>query len=222
VAVATSLAARWVACTVALLVLSSAPAAAQVASQGRGQLTFSLGQGAGPVGNIAGDVVNQSRTESGGTLRGFGFRILAGYQFADFLSFEAGVTHTGPLRSRATYLGTDQVVADTSLSAIEADLVGRVPFAPSGRIDLTLGAVRTGLRTTLATVAGTALPLGQQSTVDARRFGVTIGADVEWRLSEETSLIAGYHAYPGVGSRRAVGSANGTMSLIAAGLHFEF
>jgi len=222
VAVATSLAARWIPCALTLLALASAPAAAQVASQGRGQLTFTLGEGAGPVGNIAGDVVDQSRAAHEGTLRGFGFRLLAGYQYADFFSFEAGVMHVGPLRSRAGYLGTDQVVAEASLSAVEADLVGRVPFAPDGRIDLTLGAAGTALRTTLATVAGSALPIGQRSTVDERRLGVTIGADVEWRLSDDVSLLAGYHAYPGVGSHRVIGSGNGTMSLIAAGVHFEF
>jgi len=205
-----------------LLLVAALPATAQVSSQGRGQLTFMLGQGSAPVGGIATDVVDQTRGSPESTLKHLGFRIVGGYQFADYVSAEAGVTHLGPFRGRAPYLGTDQVLAETSLAAIEADLVGRLPFAPDFRLDFVLGAVAERLETQISTINGSALPFGQRTTVDAHHIGVTVGADLEWRLSDHTSLIAGYHAYPGVGSSRLVGSANGTLSLVAAGVHFEF
>lgn len=221
--VAEYLAARWFYCALALLVFAiPAPAQAQAASQGTGQLTFSLGRGSGPIGNIASDVLNQSRAAPSSALHAFGFRLGAGYQFADFVSFDVGITSVGSFRSRTTYLATDKLVADSKLTALETILVGRVPVAPNARIDLSLGAVLTSLATTLSTVSGSALPVGQQNPIDVRKIGVTFGADLEWRIGEHTSLIAGYHAYPGVGSKRVIGSASGTFSLIAGGIHFEF
>jgi hypothetical protein len=112
--------------------------------------------------------------------------------------------------------------AQTSFNAVEADVVAKIPFAPIARLDLTLGAVDTSLDTTLSTLYGSAIPLSQENPIDSRHVGITIGADVELRLSSNTSLIAGYHIYPDVGSTRLVGSANGTMSLLAVGVHFEF
>ena len=207
----------------ALALLSwTATAQAQVASQGRGNLTLIVGQGTAPVGGIPSDVVDQGRVAPRSDLKHIGFRVVGGYQFADFLSFEAGVTHIGMFSSQAAYLGSDQVVAQTSFDAIEANLVGKFPFAPNARLDLTLGAVETGLNTSLSTALGSALPITQRDPVNVKHFGITVGADLEWRLTAHTSLIAGYHAYPDVGSSRIVGSANGMVSLIAGGLHFEF
>ena len=200
----------------------SMPAAAQVSSQGRGQLTLMVGQGSGPIGGIASDVVNQSRTGPDSNMKHLGFRIVGGYQFADYASFEAGITHVGSFHSQASYLGTDQVQVATSFDAIEADVVGRVPFAPIARLDLTLGAVETGLNTSLSTASGSSLPAAQENPVNSKHFGVTVGIDLEVRLSNHTSLVAGLHAYPGVGSSRLIGSASGTVSLIGAGVHFEF
>jgi hypothetical protein len=195
---------------------------AQVVSQGRGQLTFMVGQGSAPAGGTATDVVAQERVGPETDLKHLGFRVVGGYQFADYVSAEAGVTHLGPFRARAAYLGTDQLLAETALTAIEANLVGKIPVAPVARVDLTLGIVAERLETQLSTVYGSTLPVGQQTPVDAHHFGVTLGADLEWRLTEHTSLIAGYHAYPGVGSSRLVGSANGILSLFGGGVHFEF
>jgi Outer membrane protein beta-barrel domain len=195
---------------------------AQVSSQGRGQLTFMVGQGSGPLGGIANDVVDQSHTASESTLKHVGFRFTGGYQFADYFSAEAGITHLGPFRSRAPYLSADEVLAEASLVAIEGDLIGRLPFAPNFRLDLTLGAVAERLETQISTTYGSSLPAGQRAPVDSHHFGVTVGADLEWRITENTSLMVGYHAYPEVGSSNLIGSAKGTLSLTAAGVHFEF
>jgi hypothetical protein len=203
------------------LLFTATSVQAQVSSQGRGQLTFSLGQGSGQLGGLATDVVEQSRAP-GTTLKHFGFRIAGGYQFADFVSAEGGITHLGPFRSRSPYLSTDEVIAEASLVAIEANLIGRVPVATNFRIDLTLGAIAERLETLISTASGSALPPGQRSTVDSHHLGVTLGADLEWRLTENTSLMLGYHAYPDVGSNNLIGSAKVTLSLIALGVHFEF
>ena len=213
---------RWRLIVAFLLIAGTSVAQAQVTSQGRGQLTFTVGQGSGPLAGIATDVVNGERSGSEGSLKHLGFRITGGYQFADYFSFEAGVTHSGTFSSQAPYLGTDQMQAQTSFNAVEGDLVGKVPFAPVARLDLTLGAVETSLNTSLSTLYGSAISLSQENPINVKHFGFTVGADVELRLSVNTSLIAGYHAYPGVGSSRLVGSASGTMSLLAAGVHFEF
>ena len=206
----------------ATLLLLTASVQAQVSSQGRGQLTFALGQGSAPFGAIANDVVDQSHTASDITVRHVGFRVVGGYQFADYVSAEAGITHVGPFRSRAPYLSTDEVIAEATMLAIEADLVGRLPFTPNFRVDLTLGAVTERIETQLSTSFGSALPPGQPAPVDSHHFGITLGADVEWRLTPVTSFMVGYHAYPDVGSNNLIGSAKGTLSLIAAGVHFEF
>jgi Outer membrane protein beta-barrel domain len=217
----TRLALCWHLAAGAGLLFTASSVQAQVSSQGRGQLTFALGQASGPLGGLATDVVDQSRSP-GATLKHTGFRIAGGYQFADFISAEAGITHLGPFRSRSPYLSTDEVIAEASLVAIEANLVGRVPLATSFRIDLTLGAIAERLETLISTASGSALPPGQRSTVDSHHLGITVGADLEWRLTENTSLMIGYHAYPDVGSNNLIGSAKATLSLIAAGVHFEF
>ena len=116
----------------------------------------------------------------------------------------------------------DLQIPDPLAHAIEATVVGRVPLARDARLDVLIGVARTALNTTLSTLAGSSLPSAQPDPVDVRRFGATFGADAEWRLSEHTSLIIGYHAYPGVGSSRLVGTGNGTMTLLAGGVHFEF
>ena len=213
---------RWHLIIAILLLAGTTVAQAQVTSQGRGQLTLTVGQGSGPLAGIATDVVDGYRSGSEGSLKHLGFRITGGYQFADFFSFEAGITHSGTFSSQAPYLVTDQMQAQTSFDAVEADLVGKIPFAPIARLDLTFGAVGTGLNTTLSTANGSAIPAAQENPLNSKHFGITVGADVELRLSANTSLIAGYHAYPGVGSTRLVGSASGTMSMLAAGVHFEF
>lgn len=206
----------------AALLVAAASAHAQASSQGRGQLSFMVGQGSAPIGGIASDVVNQNHSAPESTLRHLGFRLVGGYQFAEYFSAEAGVTHLGRFSSRAPYLSADEVVAETSLVALEADLLGRLPIAPNLRLDLVLGAVAEGLETQLSTAHGSALPAGQRSLVDTNHLGVTFGADLEWRLTENTSLIFGYHAFPNVGSDTLIGSAKGTLSLIAGGVHVEF
>jgi len=209
--------------TATLLALGiSMPVRAQVVSQGRGQLTFMVGQGSGPLGAIASDIVDQHHTTGQTNQKHAGFRIMGGYQFADHVSFEAGITHLGTFVSQVPYLTSDQLLAQTNFDAIEANLVGKIPFAPDARLDVTVGAVRTALSTSISTLAYSALPSAQANPVNVRHYGVDLAADVEWRLSERTSLIVGYHAYPGVGSSRLIGSANGTMSIIAGGIHFEF
>lgn len=212
---------QWAA-VLLLAALAGAPARAQVASQGRGQLTFMLGQGSAPVGRIATDVVNQNRASGQSDVKHLGFRLLSGYQFADYLAAAAGVTRLGAFRARETYLGTDAVVAETNFTAIEANLIGRVPLAANWRVDLTLGLAAERLETRLSTKNGASLPSGQSTLVAPHHFGVTLGADLEWRLSERTSLLAGYHAYPSVGSSRRIGSANGTLTLAGVGVNFEF
>jgi hypothetical protein len=205
-----------------VLLLAATSVQAQVSSQGRGQLTFMVGQGSGPMGGIASDVVDQSHTAPENSLKHMGFRFVGGYQFADFFSAEAGITHVGPLRSRAPYLAADEVVAEASLVAVEADLLARLPFARNFRLDLTFGAVAERLETQLYTTYGSLLPVGQPATVDVHQFGITVGADLEWRFTDNTSFMLGYHAYPDVGSDTRIGSAKGTLSLIAGGVHFEF
>jgi hypothetical protein len=213
---------RWYHIIALVLFAGTTVAQAQVSSQGRGQLTFTVGQGSGPLAGIASDVVNDNRSGPEGNLKHLGFRVTGGYQFADYFSFEAGLTHSGTFSSQAPYLLTDQLQAQTTFNVVEADVVGKIPFAPIVRLDLTLGAAETSLDTSLSTFYGSAIPLSQENPVNVRHLGITIGADIELRLSANSSLIAGYHAYPGVGSSRLVGSASGTMSMIAGGVHFEF
>ena len=197
------------------------PCHAQVESQGHGELSLTFGQGSAPVGEIATDVVTQQRAASHSRLSQLAYRIVGGYQFADYVSAEAGLTHLGPLRSRASYAGTThEVTAEAVFEAIEAVVVGHLPFAGSGRVDLSLGLVAGGLATQLTTAYG--LPAGQRNRINAHQLGLTTGADVEWRLGESIALIVGYHLYPDVGSKRLIGSSNGTLSVIAGGIHVEF
>ena len=206
----------------ALMLGGIAPAHAQAVSEGRGQLTLMIGQGSGPLGGIASDVVQQNQSATRSELKHFSFRLVGGYQFAKFFSAEVGVTHMGPFKSHSPYLVYDELTAETSFVAIEANLVGKLPLAAIARIDFTLGAAASGLDTTLVTASGSAVPPGQENPIHSRHLGFTAGADFEVRLGDHSSLIAGYHVYPGVGSSHTVGSANGTMSLIGVGAHFEF
>ncbi|MBS0394413.1 MAG: outer membrane beta-barrel protein [Proteobacteria bacterium] len=195
---------------------------AQVVSEGRGSLSLLVGEGSAPLGAVATDVVAGSRSGSEPTIHHAGYRITGGYQFATYVAFEAGIAHIGTFDRRAAYAAGDQLEAQTDFNAIETDLVAKWPFAQYARLDVQVGAAVTGLRTTLSTVSGSALPAGQQNPVNSKHLGAALGADLELRLSEHTSLLAGYHAYPLVGSSRLVGSASGTLSLLAAGVHFEF
>lgn len=204
------------------IVLASYPVHAQVVSEGRGELTLTIGEGSGPLGGIPADVVAGQRTGSTETLRHLGFRFVAGYQFATHWGFAAGVTHAGHFVSDVAYGNADRLSASTTFDAIEADLVAKLPIAPVVRVDLTAGLAATGLKTNLATVLGSALPLTQPAAENSKHLNLTGGVDVELRISDHIAAIVGAHAYPHVGSSRLVGSASGTVSLLAAGVHFEF
>lgn len=204
-----------------LLAAAATPAAAQVTSQGRASMTFTLGQGTGPTGGIAADIVNDNRNAPDNNVHATAFRIGGGYQFADYGAAEVALTHIGTLRSRASFGVTDTLVAQTQFDAVEADIVGRIPLAASFRVDLSVGAAITGLKTTLRTEQGSALP-PLPGTLNARRAGLAVGADVEWRLGQSASLIAGYHLFSHVGSSKIVGLASGTMMVLAGGVRIEF
>ena len=198
------------------------PAAAQVASLGKGLLTIEVGQGSAPVGGIASQVASPGASAARDTRHGTAFRFLAGYQFAEQLSVEVGVGHLGTFHSSAAYNGTDVLSAEDSLLVIEGDLVGHFPLTPNTRIDLTIGLAESALKTTLTTRNGSALASDQPATDNVRRFGPTAGVDFEWRLGDVTSVIVGYHLYPRVGSPTLRDSAFGTAKAILAGLKFEF
>jgi outer membrane protein with beta-barrel domain len=206
---------------VALLALSVA-AQAQVASERKGLLTLELGQGAAPVGGIAGQVAGSSTAASRDVRHAFAFRFMAGYQFAEQLSVEVGVGRIGAMNSSAPYAVGDTVTAAASLVIVEADLIGHIPLTPGTRVDLTIGATDTALLTSLSTQNGSALPAGQSSTDNVRRFGATAAIDLEWRLGDVTSLIVGYHVYARVGSPLLRDSASGTAKAILGGFKFEF
>lgn len=208
--------------TALLLMTASTSAIAQVTSQGRAQLTIEIGQASGPLRDIATEVVNGERNRAEARAKHLGFRISGGYQFDDHLSLEAGVTQGGTFTSRAPYLAADQVQAQTTFEAIDLCLIGKFPLAPVVRLNLALGAAVTGLKTRLSTMNGSALPANQENPINSKHLGGTVGADLELRLTGTFSLSAGYHAYPGVGSSHLVGSAGGTMSLLAVGVHVEF
>lgn len=212
---------RMLAPWLALLAATAMPATAQVTSQGRGSMTFTLGQGSGPTGGIAADIVAGNRNAPDTKVHATTFRIGGGYQFADYGAAEVALTHMGTLRSRAPFAGTDTLVAETQFDAVEADLVGRIPLASSFRVDLSIGAALTGLKTTLKTQQGSALP-PEPGTLNARRAGLAAGVDAEWRLGPSVSLIAGYHLFSHVGSSKVVGLASGNMTLIAGGIRIEF
>ena len=117
----------------ALMLIGTAPAHAQAVSEGRGQLTLMVGQGSGPLGGIASDVVQQNQSATRGELKHFSFRLVGGYQFAKFFSAEVGVTHMGPFKSHSPYLVYDELTAETNFVAIEANLVGKLPLAAIAR-----------------------------------------------------------------------------------------
>jgi hypothetical protein len=150
------------------------------------------------------------------------FRLLAGYHFSEYFSVMAGVSHMGTLKSRAAYAQGDTLRADTSLNVLEADLVGHLPFASRGRVDFSAGLTETALHTTVSTAAGSALPVGEDGDQNVRRLGATAGLDVEWRLTDITSLLLGYHVYPRVGSSKLRDSASGSPGMLLAGVQFEF
>lgn len=206
-------------------VLLPAGAEAQVVSQGRGTLTMLVGQGSSPVGGIATEVADQTRAPMA-TQHSVGWRVMGGYNFADFFAFEAGVARIGYAKSSAPYTPSagvnDQVDADTALNVIEANLVGRAPVARGLRLDFSLGLAETSLDSTLSTKLGSSLPYGQSNPVHARHFGYDAGVDAEWMLSEHVSALLGYHAYPQAGSSSMVGSTKGTFSLLGVGMHMEF
>ncbi len=213
------------------LAVASLPAAAQVTSQGRASIVFMAGQGSGPTGGIAADVVAASGLVPGAhpapdsRVRATAFRIGGGYQFADYMAAEVSLTHIGTLRSRAVYTATpagpDTLVAETEFDAVEAVLAGRITVSSDFRVDLSAGIATTGLRTTLRTELGSALP-AEPGTLNARRTGLAAGVDAEWRLGHSASLIAGYHLFSHVGSSQIVGLASGNMTLVAGGVRIEF
>ena len=213
------------------LAVTAMPAAAQVTSQGRASIVFMVGQGSGPTGGIAADIVAASGLVPGAQpapdsrVRATSFRFGGGYQFADHMAAELALTHIGTLRSRAPYTATatgrDTLVAETEFDAIEADLAGRITVSSDFRVDLSAGIAITGLKTTLRTELGSALP-PEPGTLNARRTGLAAGIDAEWRLGNSASLIAGYHLFSHVGSSQIVGLASGNMTLIAGGVRIEF
>ena len=221
---------RWPAAVIALSVALlggglSGEVQAQVVSQGRGTLTLMVGRGGGPVGAVASEVANGTE-EPKITQRSVGWRVAGGYNFADFVGFEAAISRIGYLKNQASYQPaanfSDQLHAATALNVVEANLVGRLPLTSGLRLDFTLGAAETSLDTTLSTQLGSSLPTGQANPIHVRRFGYDAGADAEWMLSDHLSALLGYHVYPNVGSNHTLGSANGTFSLVALGLHIEF
>ena len=200
--------------------LSSPVAGAQVASEGKGTLTLQVGEGYLAVGGIANQVAGLPA--DGSTLHATSFRFLAGYHFAEHLSFDVGVAHLGTLSSHAPYAATDTLSADVTATILEAELVAKIPIAANARIDLTGGIAESALHSVISTQRGSALPPGETGDDTVRRLGATAGADFEWRLSDVTSIIVGYHVYTHVGSPKLADSAAGTAKAILAGVHFEF
>ena len=210
-------------CAGALLYLAALlPCQAQVASQGRGQLTLSIGEGSAPLGNVAAAVADSSSSVPTSTGRALAWRVAAGYQFADYVSAETAIAYITRIRSRAPYLTSDQITASTTAEIIELEAVGHIPLSSSLRLDLTAGAALTGLNDSLGTVLGNSLPPGQNGLAHSRTLGAVLALDAELRLSENVSLIAGDHLYPGAGSSSVVGVARGTLSILAAGIHVQF
>jgi len=214
---------RWlslVALAVGLSVLS-VPSVAQVQSIGKGTLTLELGRASAPVGGIATQVASPG-TDASATAHANAFRFLAGYQFAQYLGVEVGIGRMGTFHSSAPYAGTDVLNAADSLVIIEGDLVGHLPFASRARLNLSVGISDTSLHTTFTTQNGTALALGQTAAETDHRLGATAGLDVEYRLTDVTSVLIGFHAYPHIGSSVLRDSASGTATAIFGGIHFEF
>lgn len=208
---------------IAVLLLALAPglAGAQVSSAQRGTLTILFGQGSGPAGAIASEVAQQQELPTI-TKHSLGWQVTGGYNFADYFGLETGIARIGTLKSNAPYHSVDQVNAESLLTIISVDLIGRVPVASRLRFNLRAGAAESSLTTNLSTSQGSSLPFGQANPVKTRRFGYDAGVDGEWRMNDHLSLLLGYRAFPNVGSNRTVGSANGTYSMIVGGLHVEF
>lgn len=204
------------------LLLVAAPAVGQVSSIGEGGLTIAGGLGWAPVGGIAQQVADPTVPAGHASEHAPAFRFMAGYHFASYLSFEAGLAHINPIRRSTPYQTTDVLTAESTLNTIEVALVGHVPFAKRARLDLSAGIADTSLHTTLSTLSGNAPPIGIPASESVRRLGAAVGADVEVRLSELVSVIAGYHVYDRVGSNHLAGSAAGTVTMALAGVHFEF
>lgn len=218
-------AARYAACLAVVLVacLVVPRAQAQVGTQGHAFLTLMAGQGGGPFGNLASDVAAGTSSSSPSKKNALGWRIVGGYQFADYLGAQAGLARIGRIRSRANYVPAgDQVVAEATVNILEVSFVGRLPIAPHARIDVTAGGAETSVDTALYVTNGGFLPATQNTAPNVRRFGFTAGIDLEWQLTEHTSLLIGDHIYPRVGSSAIVGSARGTAQILGAGVNFEF
>jgi hypothetical protein len=202
--------------------LAAAPAVAQVASEGKGTLTIQVGQASAPFGGIAAAVADPGVSASRDSLHALAFRFAAGYHFAEQVSAEVAVGHLGTMNSYAPYNGTDVLNVQTSLLVVEGDLIANIPIAPDARIDFTGGIAETGLQSSITTQAGSALPVGQNASDNVRRFGVTAGADLEWRLGDVTSVLVGYHLYTHVGSSVLRDSASGNVGAIFGGVRFQF
>ncbi len=210
---------------VALLVLlgalMSAAAHGQVASQGRATLSVEFGQGSGPSGAVAEEIVKQQALPNI-TQHSVGWRIAGGYNYADHFGIETAISRIGYMKNSAPYLASDSLSTQTVLNVFSIDAVGRLPLTSHFRLDGLLGVAESALITDVSTALGSSLPVGQSNPVHVRRFGVDGGVNAEWRTSDHLSLLLGYHAYPNVGSSRVTGSANGLFSMITGGFHVEF
>ena len=204
------------------LAVQSAMAAAQVSSEAKGTVTLMAGQAGAPVGGIPQQVADPGVPAPNSTLHATAFRLVAGYHFAEFVSAEIGISHFGSFNSSTPYATIDTLQAQSSIIAAEADLVGHLPFASRGRVNVALGLAETALHTTLATTLGTTLPGGIPSDENVHRTGATAGVELEFRLTDMSSLLVGYHGYTHVGSGKLAGSASGQVNVILAGVHFEF
>jgi hypothetical protein len=212
----------WQAGPCAALLVLALPAFAQVESQGHGQLTLGLGQARAPFGNVAAGVAEGSTSVPTTTAHSIAWRIAGGFQFWDYMSGQVGISYANRLHSNAPYLATDEITGTTTISIIEAVLVAHVPLAKWLRVDVTGGGAVTVSDTSFSTRLGSTLPPTQSNPVHVRKYGGTGGVDLEWRLSEEYSLIVGDHFYPSVGSASKIGAGHGTVSILYGGLHIQF
>ncbi|MBS0373486.1 MAG: outer membrane beta-barrel protein [Proteobacteria bacterium] len=203
------------------MVVIATSAQAQASAVGHAILSILVGESRAPFCHLAQDVVDQALGNASDCSHA-GFRIVGGYQFAEHFSMQAGVMHAGSYVRSVPYQGSDMLTASADLNVVEADLVAHVPFLPFARLDLAAGLDESAFNTALSTAGGSALPAGQRNPVNVRRLGATLAADLEFRISEHTSLFAGYHAYVRAGSSRVIGSAAGTASLLGAGVSFQF
>ncbi len=204
-----------------ILVFGPQPAGAQVSSAQRGTLSILFGQGSGPAGALAAEVAQRKELPEI-TKHSLGWQIAGGYNFADYFGVETGIARIGTLKSTAKYLVRDQITAESTLSVISVDLIGRLPVASMLRFNFRAGVAESALNTNLSTSQGSSLPFGQSNPVKTRRFGYDAGVDAELRMNDHLSLLVGYRAFPNVGSDHSIGSANGTYSMVVGGLHVEF